>query len=430
MDQTNSNMSLIKYPTRFSLSLFIFFLSLTLNFSSLAQTAPQATTASVPPAGADPALISAGESLFKNNCQTCHSPFERVVGPALKGISQRRNIDWITNFVHGPEKVITVDKDPYAVALYQKYGPTFMQSFPNLKKSDVEAIVAYVENAVPPVKKDEGKGETGTGGGGNGGGNDTVLYGLIILVLGLLIIVLILILTVVKKYLKDKEAALADSEKEIVNQTFSVTAVVKSNYFITIVAVIFIAVAAKSCWVGLMGIGIEQNYAPKQPIPFSHKLHAGKYKIDCNYCHTGVTKGKQANIPSLNICMNCHKEIKKGPSGEAALANLRKHYEEGIPVKWVRVHNLPDLAYFNHSQHVKVGGIECKTCHGDIDSMDVVRQHSPLTMGWCINCHRTTAVNGKDNAYYDKLIQLHNSKTKGDMTVAQIGGLECSKCHY
>jgi mono/diheme cytochrome c family protein len=427
MDQTNSNMSLIKYPTRFLLSLFIFFLSLTLNFSSLAAPEDSTKTGGT---GASPEMITAGESLFKNNCSSCHSPFEVVVGPALKGVSQRRPIEWIIKFVHNSNKVIHDEKDPYAVALYNKFNKTAMNTFPTLSEQEIKSIVAYVENATPPAAPEKEKGKTETGGGG-GGGDNTILYGLIILVLGLLVIVLILILTVVKKYLKDKEASLADSEKEIVNQRFSVSAVVKSSYFITFVSVIFIAVAAKSCWVGLMGIGIDQNYAPKQPIPFSHKLHAGKYKIDCNYCHTGVTKGKQANIPSLNICMNCHKEIKKGPSGEGALKNLRDHYEKGIPVKWVRVHNLPDLAYFNHSQHVKVGGIECRTCHGDIDSMDVVRQHSPLTMGWCINCHRTTAVNGKDNAYYDKLIKLHNeSGRKGDMTVAEIGGLECAKCHY
>jgi mono/diheme cytochrome c family protein len=426
MDQTNSNMSLIKYPTRFSLSLFIFFLSLVISFSSVAQDAAKKDAA---PA-ADPAMISAGESLFKNNCSSCHAPHQVVVGPALSGISKRRPIDWVIKFVHNSQKVIKEEKDPYAVALFNKFGQTVMTSFPSFSDQEIKSIVAYIESVPAPVAATPAAGGTGQTTQSGGGGDNTLLYGLIIIVLGLLIIVLILILTVVKKYLKDKETALAEEDREIVNQKFSVSAVVKSRYFITIVAIIFISVAARSCWVGLMGVGVDQNYAPKQPIPFSHKLHAGKYKIDCNYCHTGVTKGKQANIPSLNICMNCHSQIKKGPSGEAALANLRKHYEEGAPVKWIRVHNLPDLAYFNHSQHVKVGGIECKTCHGDIDSMDVVKQYSPLTMGWCINCHRETAVNGKDNAYYDKLIKLHNSKKKGDMTVAEIGGLECSKCHY
>jgi mono/diheme cytochrome c family protein len=440
MDQTNSNMSLIKYPTRFSLSLFIFFLSLTISFSSLAQqAAPQGTPgsaanttgAAVPaPAGADPALISAGESLFKNNCSSCHAPHEQVVGPALSGVSKRRPIDWIIKFVHNSQKVIKEEKDPYAVALFTKFNNTVMTSFPSFSDQEIKSIVAYIESVPVPDKTPSGGTASSAQTAQSGGGNNTLLYGLIIIVLVLLIIVLILILTVVKRYLKDKETALAAEDREIVNQTFSLSTVVKSSYFISIVSIIFISIAVRSCWVGLMGIGIEQNYAPKQPIPFSHKLHAGQYKIDCNYCHTGVTKGKQANIPSLNICMNCHSQIKKGPSGEAALKNLRDHYESGTPVKWIRVHNLPDLAYFNHSQHVKVGGIECRTCHGDIDSMDVVRQHSPLTMGWCINCHRTTAVNGKDNAYYDKLIKLHNSKSKGDMTVAQIGGLECSKCHY
>jgi hypothetical protein len=178
---------------------------------------------------------------------------------------------------------------------------------------------------------------------------------------------------------------------------------------------------------GAYGVGIQQGYAPKQPISFSHKLHAGEYKIDCNYCHTGVNRGKSAHIPSANICMNCHGVIKKE---SPEIQKIYTSIENNQPIEWVRVHNLPDLAYFNHAQHVNVGGVECESCHGDVAKMEVIQQRSSLTMGWCIDCHRQTDVNTKDNQYYDKLVQLHGTESKDALKVADIGGLECSKCHY
>ena len=150
-------------------------------------------------------------------------------------------------------------------------------------------------------------------------------------------------------------------------------------------------------------------------------------KIDCNYCHTGVRKSKNANIPSTNICMNCHSQIK---TDSPKLQVLRDAVKNNTPIEWVRVHNLPDLAYFNHSQHVKVGGLECQTCHGPIEKMEVVQQYSPLTMGWCINCHRQTVVKSEGNAYYDKLVDLHKHNGQKEMKVKDNGGLECAKCHY
>jgi hypothetical protein len=178
---------------------------------------------------------------------------------------------------------------------------------------------------------------------------------------------------------------------------------------------------------------VQQGYSPKQPIAFSHKIHAGDMEIDCKYCHTGVMKGKSATIPSVNICMNCHNQIKAGTqTGEGEIAKILTAYANNKPIEWVRIHNLPDLAYFNHSQHVNVAGVECQTCHGPIQEMEVVKQYSLLTMGWCIDCHRKTDINTKGNKYYDNLVELHNErKGKGaPFKVEENGGLECSKCHY
>ena len=251
---------------------------------------------------------------------------------------------------------------------------------------------------------------------------------------------LLLIIKKLKKNLGDKKE-LDEDDQEIVGQSFSLQSLLKSNMFLFLVAFFFIVVAFKSLIEGLFTIGVQEGYAPTQPIAYSHKVHAGQFEIDCNYCHTGVRIGKNANIPSANICMNCHGEIREGTNtGTTEIAKIyaaldydpdtRKYGPNSKPIEWVRVHNLPDLAYFNHSQHVKVGNIECETCHGEIKEMEVVGQHAQLTMGWCISCHRETKVNTRGNAYYDKLVQLHAEKSKEPMKVVDIGGLECSKCHY
>jgi hypothetical protein len=261
---------------------------------------------------------------------------------------------------------------------------------------------------------------------------DAILIGMM-LILVLLVIILGLIISALKKYLDQKD--LTDEDKEVVHAPFSLGSIAQSRGFIFLVMFIVASIAFKTVIDGLYSIGVQQGYAPKQPIAFSHKIHAGQYEIECKYCHTGALKGKQANIPSPNICMNCHSQIKRG-SPEIAKIYAAIGYDSVTasytgkqkPIEWVRVHNLPDLAYFNHSQHVNVAGVECQTCHGPIQEMDVVRQYSLLTMGWCIDCHRKTDVNTKGNAYYDKLLELHNSKTP--MKVEDIGGLECGKCHY
>jgi hypothetical protein len=212
---------------------------------------------------------------------------------------------------------------------------------------------------------------------------------------------------------------------------------------IAVMMVILLFWGSVKGWYALAGIGIQQDYAPEQPIKFSHKLHAGQNGISCVYCHSGAEKSRHANIPSPNVCMNCHKYVQQGPVyGTTEIAKIYEALDydpnTGVygpnpkPVQWIRVHNLPDLAYFNHAQHTVVGGIECQTCHGPVQEMDVVKQFSPLTMGWCIQCHRDTEVNMAGNGYYtelhEKLKQLYGAEAK--LTVDKIGGLECARCHY
>ncbi len=197
---------------------------------------------------------------------------------------------------------------------------------------------------------------------------------------------------------------------------------------------------------GMDEVGVQQGYAPTQPINYSHELHAGQYEIDCKYCHSIAEKSKSASIPSLNTCMNCHRYVQAKEKYNGKISpDIQKIYDaigfdgenmeyiagyEQKPIKWVRIHNLPDLAYFNHSQHVKVGGVECQTCHGPIETMEVVAQHSELTMGWCINCHRERGIDAENNDYYEEVHKRMKVEGKDYMTVAENGGLECSKCHY
>jgi hypothetical protein len=128
------------------------------------------------------------------------------------------------------------------------------------------------------------------------------------------------------------------------------------------------------------GIG----YAPEQPVNFSHKLHAGEMKIDCQYCHTGVEKGRHALVPAVETCMNCHRIARKDTP---EIQKLTQYYEEGTALPWVRVHKVPDFAYFNHSVHVNKG-IDCVHCHGGVQQMDKIAQVNSFTMAACLDCHR------------------------------------------
>jgi len=384
----------------------------------------------------DPGLVSQGEVLFKENCKTCHAVHTQEVGPALKDVTKRRDVKWLSAWIRNSSAVIA-SGDKYANDIYNKFGKSPMTSFSSFKDDEIKAVLAYIdaESVKAPVVEGPKTPTPGPGGETSEVKEDTTSTIILILVVVVLILVLttlIVFLSVIKRFLKDKEATLTEADKDLVNQKFDLVVVVKSKMFITIVSLLFVAIAVRACWLGALSIGIEQNYEPVQPIAFSHKQHAGDMKINCNYCHTGAYKSKQSNIPSLNICMNCHTHVTEGSRfGKDEIAKVVKAYNDGTPIKWVRVHNLPDLAYFNHSQHTTVAGIECQKCHGPIEEMEVVRQHSPLTMGWCINCHRETAVNSKDNAYYDRLLKVHaDSKKKGEMKAEDIGAIDCSKCHY
>lgn len=427
-------MTLKTFLTRVWLASLVLIAATTATFSQADSTSDStadeaAATASAGEIPTDPSLISEGESLFKGNCAACHKVDQKLVGPALGGVYDRApSIDWIVSFVQNSQKVIQ-SGDDYAVALYEEYNQTQMNAFPTFSRQDVLNILGYIkqeaEKAPVAAAGDvvDGTGVQAVQQGAPPAYLNAVLIGLV-LVLVLILVVLVMITTVLQKYLQQKDD-LAEEDRELVGSTFSLKRTLTSTPVLFLATFLFAAVAFKVVINQLFAVGVQIHYAPEQPIAFSHKLHAGQYEIDCQYCHTGVRKSKSANIPSPNICMNCHSAIK---TESPEIQKIYAAVENNEPIQWVRIHNLPDLAYFNHSQHVQVGEIECQTCHGPIEEMEVVEQYSLLTMGWCIDCHRKTDVNTEGNEYYDNLVELHGDQES--LKVEDIGGLECSKCHY
>lgn len=190
----------------------------------------------------------------------------------------------------------------------------------------------------------------------------------------------------------------------------------KSKIVVLLLALLAPAVGYTLYWV--LPTVSNEGYEPEQPIPYSHKLHAGKHKMNCLYCHSNAEKSQHATIPSLNICMNCHRVVK---TDSPYIQRMKELYEKGEPIEWVRVHELPDHAHFTHQPHV-TAGIACQTCHGPIQEMERVYQFAPLNMGWCMDCHRgkTTPNNVKTR------LPVSEQNPHG----TQVAPTNCVTCHY
>ena len=378
-----------------------------------------------------------GEALFKANCTSCHAVKEKVIGPALQGIESRRSEEWLLKWVKNSQAVVK-SGDEYAVKLFNDYNKVMMPA-QSLKDDEIKAILAYVKVEAEKIPPAPPVASVGT----EEKSSNTFIYLLIAAILLLLVVgVLRKVQHVLAKHVRQKEGI---PEPPVMTRWQSFVHWARNHKKLVAIILIFLMVyGSVYSWYGLMAIGITQGYTPDQPIKYSHQLHAGMNGIACIYCHSGAEKGKTAGVPSANVCMNCHKFIKKGPTtGTEEIAKIYKALDydpdKGTygpnpkPIQWVRVHNLPDLVYFNHSQHFVVGKIACQTCHGQVqDSMTVASQYSPLTMGWCIDCHKTTQVKMTGNGYYNDFHKELLSKYGSDslITVDKIGGTECARCHY
>ncbi len=386
-----------------------------------------------------------GEVLFKANCTSCHKMDAIVVGPALAGAADRWGDDKkLHNWIYNNKQVLD-SGDPYATALLKKFNGSAMTVFAGtLKSSDVDDIIAYIKAWVPPAPPTPGP---GGGGGGSGETDNTLLFGILTLILAVITFVLLQVNSNLKKLADDKEG-----QPAIEPVSFW-----KNKAYIAFGSVVLFIIGGYYLAQGAIGLGRSQKYQPAQPIFYSHKVHAGVNQINCMYCHIGTYQGKQATIPSVNICMNCHMGINEYKGKEKlytaegeevnGTAEIQKLYQyagftpgqpwdatKAKPISWVRIHNLPDHVYFNHSQHVVAGKVQCQTCHGEVTKMDEMYQFAPLSMGWCVNCHRTTEVQFKDNGFYSIYEKFHtaikNHTMDSVITVEKIGGTECQKCHY
>ena len=379
--------------------------------------------------------VEEGEKLYKANCTACHQIDNKLIGPALRGVSDKYSEEWLIKWIKNSAEMIAAG-DPDAIAIWQEYNKSPMTAFPYFSDDDVKNILAYIEQA---PEKQAVVAITSFDGGAIVVEDQTSDY--VILTIAIVLLLVIAGLWKIKNTLK--EVAGEESEDLFSSTITLVYAFFARKSLVTLTVFIILGFGVNSAWNLMLGVGVTKGYAPEQPIAYSHKLHSGINGIDCNYCHHSARHGKSAAIPSANVCMNCHTYINEGPSGKAEIQKIydavgfdpeKGQYIEGYeqkPIKWVRIHNLPDHAYFNHSQHVVAGGLECQDCHGAIEEMEVVEQHAELTMGWCIDCHRQTEVKVADNDYYEEMHAKFKENHPGEaFNVEAIGGLECGKCHH
>ena len=400
-----------------------------------------------------------GKTLFNTNCASCHQLDRKMTGPALRNVESRleeeQGLDrnWLNKWIRNSAGMVK-SGDAYANQIYNEYNGTAMTAFPQLSDQDISDILAYTAQpkADPPPPP---PGEVTDGAGQGDGSSNKLILGALAVLFALLAIALILVRKTLNRFAGEKGIETVKKDKSL-----PIWKAFVQNQFLVLVTVIFFLLASAYFVYGYLSqIGVDQGYEPVQPIHYSHRIHAGENGIDCKYCHSSARVSKHSGIPSLNICMNCHKSIYQvaeetqqegineyGVDYNAEIKKLykavgwdeaeQKYTGNTEPVKWIRIHNLPDFAYFNHSQHVEVAGVQCQTCHGPVETMEVMYQHAPLTMGWCINCHRETKVQMAGNGYYDEIHERLPAELKaqyledGTITVSELGGIECAKCHY
>ena len=394
--------------------------------------------------------IAKGKSLFNANCAACHKLNKNLVGPKLAGVTEKYEKEWLYTWIKNSSAMIK-SGDERAVAVWEEWNKLAMNAFPQLSNEDIDNILAYTDYKPEPVVStavaDSGVAQSQSSG--------SISQDLILVVLIVVLMVLITMLYLVNKTLREiafrNGVVIEERDKKPSKPIWILF--IRNQFLVFCSVVFFLLSSAYFAYGWLMQVGIDQGYMPIQPIHYSHKIHSGDNQIDCQYCHSSARGSKHSGIPSLNVCMNCHENIaeydgeedlEKGYTKDFYTNEIKKLYKavgwdenkriytgDVEPVKWVRIHNLPDFVYFNHSQHVNVAGVECQTCHGPVEEMEIAYQHSSLTMGWCINCHRETNVNVKDNEYYTKIHEELSKKYGVEkLTIAQMGGLECGKCHY
>jgi len=385
-----------------------------------------------------------GKALFQQKCASCHAINKNLTGPALSGVEDRwpNKADlyrWIRN-----SAALIKEGHPRAVEVYNQYNKIQMTAFPELKDADIDAILAYINAPAPGPKGGDPIPDTVSNKAAES--DSALIFGILTIILAVIALILLQVNSNLKRLSDDADGVASPDPVPFW----------RNKAYIALGAIVLFMFGGYLLFQGASGLGRSQKYQPEQPIYYSHTVHAGVNQISCLYCHNGAMQGKHANIPSVNVCMNCHmgiNEYAKGPKlyredgtevdGTAEIQKLyqyagwdpatKSYNGKGSPIEWVRIHNLPDHVYFNHAQHVTVGKQACQTCHGEIQKMGEVYQYSDLSMGWCINCHRESKVQFTDNKFYSIYEKFHEdlkNKKMDSVTVEKIGGTECMKCHY
>ena len=382
--------------------------------------------------------VELGKALFKTNCAACHKLEGKLIGPELLNIEEKYDAEWLKLWIKD-NAALVASGDKQAIAA-SEYSPSAMTAFPQLSDEDIDNILKYlaVGDVKPAVSSEVSAAEE-------------EMFNKPGLGIGVTLMVTILVFVLIALIAGATSKQQVEEDEE---STGSMLKMMIMNPFMRFLTTIFLLLlGAYLLFSYLLQIDVNEGYQPIQPIAFSHAVHAGDNKIDCQYCHSSAKHSKTSGIPSANVCMNCHTSISEyngelfgDYSKEDLDAEIQKLYDavgwdkenvayiegyEQQPIEWVRIHNLADFAYFNHSQHVTVAGVDCQKCHGPVEEMHDMYQFSPLTMDWCITCHRETEVDLTENGYYKEMHeQLANKFGIEKVTAAQLGGLECGKCHY
>jgi len=350
-------------------------------------------------------------------CKACHTiGGGKLVGPDLKGVTDRHDEAWLIKFIQNSTELIQ-SGDAAAIKVFEENNNIPMPPN-NLTADQIRDILSYIDNG----GKIAGGGEAAAAEPEAAVSQESESTKLLaemkqeeaqnrhitFIVLSILILISIFDLLVTK--------------------------IVKARWVHTIIILIAVVVLSEMLFVEAAELGRQQYYQPDQPVWFSHKVHAGQNKIDCEYCHFTANESMHAGIPPVNVCMNCHSQVKEGKqTGKKEIDKIYAAIKDNKPIEWIKVHNLPDHVYFNHAQHVNVGKVGCEECHGEVEKMDQIIQVEPLSMGWCIECHRDKEIQFANNKFYDQYTGLHKKMKDGvidKVTVQMIGGDDCQKCHY
>jgi cytochrome c553 len=349
-------------------------------------------------------------------CSACHTVGKgKLIGPDLKGVNERHDEAWLLKFIKSSQTMVKAG-DPVAVKLFEENNKIPMPDN-NLSDDQIRGILNYIKNysetavteTTPQTEKkaeqqafEETSLKMHSQRIGPGNTQPTLIIFIILMFLSLIDLVF--------------------------------TKIIKAKFIHAVIILVSVFVVGEIVYVEAKELGRQQGYSPDQPVWFSHKVHAGQNKINCLYCHSSAMQGKSAGIPGTGLCMNCHNVVRKGKiTGESEIAKVIDSWNSKKQINWVRVHNLPDHVWFSHAQHVNAGKRQCIECHGKVEEMDKIVQVENLGMGWCVNCHRNTNVQFKENEFYREFAKFGEEMKAGTrtrVTVDDIGGNNCQLCHY